>query len=445
MLRVRLRMLAGALCVLACACQKPVGSQADTRRAGHAPAPSASASAAIGSGRTLELQARHESGVPLHGSPGSGSVIARLADGSKARLEGQSADGRWYEVSQGSVRGWITRRYVVGATSSARAPRSALPEDSPFASKSACAAALAAAERLPRNSGQERIASWNLHWFPDGKPGKGDDSELGTDVEWLACTMAWLDASIVALQELKSTTRARAKLDELVTLLDRNTHGSWHVALDDCPERAGQHVGLLYDEQRAKRLSSATVAELNPHGSPCKDQLRPGLDAYLRFRGGLDLHVISAHLKAGGQRRDLELRERSYAAFSEAYARAQELAADSDVLVIGDLNTLGCPDCSPPLPQDRELALLDQRLASEGFERLRPDLGCSMYYGEKPSLLDGATASLGFRELGRGAKLHVSGLCAELGCRSAPPGLSAHERLSDHCPVYVDVDDRDQD
>ncbi len=440
-------VLASTLCVLALACRKPLPSDASGSGAASASvaakaAPSPSAS--IGS--TLTVKARHESGVPVHAAPSSGAVIARLSDESAVRLEGQSADARWYDVSQGNVRGWVTRRYLPGLPSPGEAPASVLAGESPFVSREACAAALAAGKRQPRGSGQARIASWNLHWFPDGKPGKGASAEgEGSDAEWLGCVLSWLDAPVVALQEVKLTLRAQATMAGLLATLTRHTRGNWQIALDDCPDNFGQHLAVLYDEKRVKKLSSATVAELNPHGSPCKDQLRPGLDLYLRFQGGLDLHVITAHLKAGGERRDYELRQRSFSAFSDAYARAQRLFADPDVLVIGDLNTMGCPDCSPAVEQESELALLDENLAGEGFQRLHPDQACSMYYGERGALLDGAAASLGFRELGRHPALHVSGLCAELACRRATRRLAAHERLSDHCPVYVDIDDQDRD
>lgn len=392
-------------------------------------------------GRTVPVRARHPSGVPLHPAPESNDVSGRLADGSEVRIESIAASGRWFEVSQGATRGWVTRRYL----SSTRAPSAALRSDSVFASREACLAALGRGERAPRPRSTARLASWNLHWFPDGKPGKGgnEEPERGTDLEWLACTIAWLDVDVLAAQELKGTAAARQALDGLRAALDRHSGGRWSARLDAC-DANGQHVGLFYDEKRVRRLAGGDVAELNPHGKPCQDQLRPGHAAYLRFPGGLDLHVISAHFKAGGERRSLELRQRSFAALSEAHGALQTITADADVLVLGDLNTMGCPDCSPPLSHEQELARVERSLAGEGFRRLASDVACSHHFEGEGSLLDGAVAALGFVEAGQ-ARVTVSGLCAELGCKPPRSRLAARERLSDHCPVYVDLPDVDRD
>jgi endonuclease/exonuclease/phosphatase family metal-dependent hydrolase len=296
---------------------------------------------------------------------------------------------------------------------------------------------------VPRAPSVARIGSWNLHWFPDGKPGRGEDGE-GTDLPWLACAITFLDLDVLAAQEVKGTRRAREALSTLVSLLDRSTGGSWQVTVDDCPESSGQHVAVLYDSKRARRLGGATLAALNPHGEACKDQLRPGLDAYLGFRGGLDLHVVSVHLKAGGKARDIALRQRSFESFSEAFAAAQLTAPDRDVLVLGDLNTMGCPDCSPPKSSTAELAELGPLLAREGFRKLESDLACSFHFQGAGTLLDGAGVSSGFLEA-EGVTLRVGGPCAELGCERAPERHPARSALSDHCPVYVDLPDRDLD
>jgi endonuclease/exonuclease/phosphatase family metal-dependent hydrolase len=288
-----------------------------------------------------------------------------------------------------------------------------------------------------------RIGSWNLHWFPDGKPGRGERG-AGTDLRWLACAIAYLDLDVLAAQELKGTEQARRAMNELTSHLDRHTKGKWQVLVDDCPESNGQHVAVLYDSKRARRLGGGTLAELNPHGAPCKDQLRPGIDAYLGFPGGLDVHVVSVHLKAGGKPRDLALRRRSFESFSEAFDAAQKIAPDPDVLVLGDLNTMGCPDCSPPLSSRAELAELGSLLEREGFRKLESDVGCTYHFDGSGTLLDGAGVSRSFVEA-EGVEVRVAGPCAELGCERAPERHPARSLLSDHCPIVVDIPDRDLD
>lgn len=463
-----MRALAVALLALACGL---VGCrELSTQREGPAapsaqpqasspPRPSAEAVSSarkaedLAAGQLRALHARHASGVPLHPAPGDGAISARLRDGSAVRIEGVHEDGRWFEVSQGAERGFITRRYLEPErerrpqpAASSRAEPRALGASSPFRSREACLAALARGEREPRAPGVARLGSWNLRWFPDGKPGKGENlaSGAGSDVRWLACVIAYLDLDALAVQEIKRTKRAEAKLTALRGLLDSHQRGSFRVELDDCPEPA-QHVGVIYDAKRVTRLGATVLGELNPHGRACQDQLRPGFAAFLRFRGGLDLHLASAHLKAGGEQRSFDLRLRSFAGLSEAYASAQALAADPDVLVLGDLNTMGCPECSPRVSDQEELARLDTTLAGEGFRRLPSDRACTHYYRERGGVLDGATGSLGFAELGREATLRVSGLCAALECQPLRGRPQALERLSDHCPIYVDIPDRDED
>jgi hypothetical protein len=434
--------LAAVLCV---GCRTVENPQLGVTAALPSTTPSAPASSpppeALAVGQSVKVRARHASGVPLHPAPESSSVSGRLADGSSARIERVGVGGRWFEVSQGELRGWVTRRYL---TDSSQPPK--LPPESVFASRDACEAALQRQERAARPPGQARIGSWNLHWFPDGRPGKGgasDDAERGSDLPWLACVITWLDLDALAVQEVKGGAAAQAALDRLRSLLD-GYGGKWQAALDGC-DKNGQHVGLLYDQKRVTRERSFDVAELNPHGAPCQDQLRPGHASYLRFPGGLDLYLVSAHFKAGGERRSLELRQRSFSALTRAYDAVQEHGKDGDVLLLGDLNTMGCPDCSPAQTSAVELAGVDRAVSALGFRRLGSAVACSHYFDGKGTLLDGALSAPNFAELGSKATVQVSGLCAELGCDPPSSRFAAQERLSDHCPVYVDIQDRDSD
>lgn len=389
-------------------------------------------------GDEVRVRATHPSGAPLHPEPGSSKVSGRLADGSVARIE-RVQEGRWFEVSQSSLRGWVTRRYLAFG----QRERSSIAADSPFSSREACLARVARQERLERKTGVARIGSWNLHWFPDKKPGN-QQGQGGADLEWLACAITFLNVDVLAVQEVKGTPRARQALAELVRRLDELSGGAWQASVDDCPKSSSQHVALLYDERRVSYLGGGTLAELNPHGEPCKDQLRPGLGAYFRFPGGLDLHVVSVHFKSGGKARDYGLRRRSFESLSEAFDAAQKIARDEDVLVLGDLNTMGCPDCSPAKSPEAELTELGPLLEKEGFRRLESDVGCTFHFEGRGTLLDGALVSRALREA-EGATVRVGGACATLGCERVPERHAARSALSDHCPITIDLTDRDLD
>jgi endonuclease/exonuclease/phosphatase family metal-dependent hydrolase len=315
---------------------------------------------------------------------------------------------------------------------------------SPWASLTSCRAALAAAPN-PRAKGVARIGAWNLRWFPDGGPGTRA-KEDSSDLDWLACSIAWLRVDVLAVAEIKAGARPRQALEDLATRLSALTGSRFRTLLDDCPKSSSQKVGMLYDERRVTLGKQATLAEPNPHGEPCKDQLRPGLAAHFRFPGGLDLTVVALHLKSGGERRSFELRGRSFAAFGAAVAAAQALSGDADVLLIGDMNTMGCPDCSPAITAVEELTFVDRTFgaSSPPLRRLSTAPGCSHSYSGKKTLLDWAAAS-DLAELPSGRSASVSGYCAALGCDTAESPPRATLSLSDHCPVLVDIDDLDRD
>lgn len=332
--------------------------------------------------------------------------------------------------------------------SSAR-PRRPRPQPSglpatPWQGLAACRAALAAGPS-PRATGVARIGAWNLHWFPDGGPGTRA-RQNASNLDWLACAIAWLDVDVLAVEEIKAGTRPKLALDDLAARISALTGARFRAVLDDCPKASSQKVGLLYDERRATLKKHATLAELNPHGEPCKDQLRPGLAGHFGFPGGLDLTVVAAHLKSGGERRSYELRARSFQAMGQATAAAQQLAGDRDVLFIGDMNTMGCPDCSPAFTQAEELAAVDKTLAASTppLRRLRTSPGCTYSYSGQKSLLDWA-AAVDLAELPVDRAVTVSGYCAALGCDTTSDPPRSTLELSDHCPVVVDIDDLDRD
>jgi endonuclease/exonuclease/phosphatase family metal-dependent hydrolase len=208
-------------------------------------------------------------------------------------------------------------------------------------------------------------------------------------------------------------------------------------------------VGILFDSRRVRASEAVTYAEMNPYGEACKNQLRPGLGAHFSFAGGLDLHVVSVHLKSGGERRSLDLRARSLANFPAVVSRTQAQVNDEDVLVMGDFNSMGCSHCSPSVTADAERASLDAELErmAPAMSLVSPASQCSEYHRGSGTLLDIMAVTKSMQETASTAKLRVSGVCGELRCAPLPNRAtpSALAELSDHCPVYVDLTDRDLD
>jgi predicted extracellular nuclease len=118
------------------------------------------------------------------------------------------------------------------------------------------------------------------------------------------------------------------------------------------------------------------------------------------------------------------------------------LDLDRDVLVLGDYNTMGRQD-SLPISGQEELAVFDGEL-SPGFRRLAMTPNCTEYFEGKGGTLDHIVASTGMQEMAATAR--VTGYCALAGCAPIAGAMpAAAERLSDHCPVVVEIQDRDLD
>jgi endonuclease/exonuclease/phosphatase family metal-dependent hydrolase len=301
--------------------------------------------------------------------------------------------------------------------------------------------------RLARKLGRARLVAWNVRWFPDGGPGKRA-SENPTDIEWLACAMAYLNADVFALQEIKAYPRARQKLDEVRKRLGGHQQAEFRARLDDCEPEAAQHVGLLWNADQVRAEKFEVFAELNPLAGPCQNQLRPGLGARFRFAGGLDLEIVAAHLKSGGEPRSRSLRERSAARLPGLLAAVERRHLDDDLVVLGDFNVMGCKTCTPAIDGDAERDALAEQLGRgpKPLSLLPTAPACSHYFSGKASLLDLVVATRAMKELGGAPQVVSSGLCAELACGSLPePAPEAYRQLSDHCPIVIDLHDEDLD
>lgn len=314
-------------------------------------------------------------------------------------------------------------------------------DDSPWESRQACLRALErerpARGARPRESA--RLGTWNIRWYPDGRPGK-KAPKVGTDIPWLACAIAWIDVDVLAVQEMKTLPRASQRTTELLTELDRLTGGSWRAGFDDCPQGATQHVGMLWNARRAQVSHARTEAALNPHGAPCKDSLRPGYAAEVRFGDGPPFHFVSVHFKSGTERRSLELRERSFAAMPQVLASARSRTPGAEVIFAGDFNTMGCSGCSPNVPAAAELARVRAMAQTAGLLWAGAEPGCTEFFRGRGQILDGFFVTEGLARRSQGPA-RVSGLCGALGCQPAERvgQLPAARRLSDHCPVVLEL------
>ena len=318
----------------------------------------------------------------------------------------------------------------------------------PWSTPEACESLLAQGHRHGRTLGTARLATWNVRWFPDGAPGHAVAPSRATDLNWFSCVIAWLDVDAIALQEVKADALSLSKLDGVVDSLNRRTAGKWAYRLDECPSTSGQHVAWLYDGKRVKESFALQYAAVNPHAGACTGHLRPGFGMTFKFEGGLDLHAISVHLKSGVSERDLRLRKQSWAALPGIAASETRRSNDPNLLILGDFNSMGCQKCETAVDSESEIAELDQQLGlgELHLQRMTTDLGCSHYFQRKPAQIDHILVTTDTRALAPSAQVTVEGYCKELHCRHyAGKDPNAYRHLSDHCPLVVELVDRDLD
>lgn len=315
-----------------------------------------------------------------------------------------------------------------------------------FRSPEACASAIASGEHLTRANGLVRVVTWNVRWFPDGEPGKSPTGH--TNIAWLACALKWLDADAVMLQEVKRLPHAVAAMQQVVAALGSH----WVVHADDCPDASRQHIVLLVRGDRLEVSNVATRGDIDPttvkNGTPaCPGRLRPALTAYLRSRrGGLDFHLAGVHLDSGKEARDHDDRIAAWGRLPLLSEAMRAAAPDDDVIVLGDFNTMGCKGCTHGTPHEEIGALADAALHLPlPFRLASRDLACSEYYHQHGTALDHVLISATMQEADD-ATARVSGVCDALSCeRMKSEWSSALAGLSDHCPVVLDLADKDVD
>jgi len=349
------------------------------------------------------------------------------------------------------LEGWIVAKYVGRITGHQNiTPLLGTPEaPSVWSGPDACRTAIDGDGRLLKADSALRVATWNIRWFPFGDKA-ADIPGKHTDLHWLACALTWLDAEIIAVQEILTTPAAVNAMDSVLDQLSANTGGDWRIALSKCGSGTKQHVGFIWDASRVTLSDQRDVWQFNGaangKANPCENSLRPGFYAYAeRNGGGADFHVFAVHADSGVSSRDLDNRERALSRIGSVMAPL--LNRDADIIIAGDFNTMGTGDISA----DTEINALAGTVASEtpGFNHRMPYPGCSHYYSSKAGMLDHILVATGMVEAAAAQPI-TTGYCAELVCGRPGSGSFddmplAYQKLSDHCPVYMDISDKDSD
>ena len=286
-------------------------------------------------------------------------------------------------------------------------------------------------------SSEIRVATWNIRYFPEPE----------TDPARVADILAGLDAELIAVQEIRDEA-ALASLLADVNARVRSAAGTgggrvYSYVLAESGGNGGLYVGYVYDTLAVELSSVRTMWRLQ-----MTEDLRPGLAARVKSRrGGLDFGVIVMHTDSGVRDRDYQNRLRFLDSLSAVLP--EFVASDADVIVLGDLNTMGreADGEVTAVTAQQEIASLDRELEALGMRRLQNEPDCTEYYRGRGVTLDHIVVAAATREAPTDLVAEVLGYCREVKCAPLDPDdMPLDYRVaSDHCPVIVDLIDVDAD
>ena len=408
-------------------------------------------------GQSVVLEATKPAGVPIHRKPAP-SYLKHVPTGTPATILKIAPDGPWLFLRlPHEVTAWVHTQYI--HTSSPPASSSSTPDLSPtstgdekavWADREHCETVVNQGRRMPAEpSSHLRIATWNLRWFPQGRsPDQPEEFAEPTDLNWLTCVIRWMQTDILAVQEILATPEATVALTTVTENLTTQTGQTWRWHRQPCGRPDDHHLGLLWNDSRVALTQFDSLWQFNAkaeNGShPCTYGLRPGQYARVQSRtvNGVDFHLIAVHLKSGPTVFDVEERHKALNRIDQAIA--PYLNQDQDVVIVGDFNTMGAGDWKS---RESEIKNLRRHLEKEkpGFTDLEPHPQCSHYFRGRSGWLDHILVSREMKEITVTSST-VTGYCAIAGCRRIHVEYPrAYRHLSDHCPVVVEIENRDQD
>lgn len=403
-------------------------------------------------GQQIQLKATNPLGVPLHKNAFS-SLKDRVKDDAQATVIDTDNNKHWLNIStESGQQGWIIEKYVsqIIAEEDNNDTVGIEPHlvQEVWSSAPSCQTVVNNRQLLPRKNDTLRIGTWNIRWFPDGSLNSNDNSQK-TDLDWLSCTIAWMDVDVLALQEIRTTPTAQTAWNSVIKDLNEYTGGNWQKILNGCGSPNSQHLGFLYNADKITPKNKQEVWQFNgasdDASEPCAGNLRPGYRAFFESPDGFDFYAISVHLDSGIKDRDISNRRTAAERIDQVTEDIKNI--DGDIIILGDFNTMGTGSEESAREEIEELKAKAKQ-EEPGFTLVEFQPSCSHYFNKNPGLLDHILVSDSTIEDGelKIAQASVQGYCALNKCESIDQDMpSSYQKLSDHCPVLIDFINQDLD
>ncbi len=279
--------------------------------------------------------------------------------------------------------------------------------------------ALALASALGGCSSEVTIATFNIRFFP----------EEGTDRSKVAAEIAALDASIIAVQEIRDVRALGDVLEDVSTRTGRD----YQVIIGTCGgDGQGITTGIVYDAEAWTVAEHRDYPDLRPDGE-CGQRRQPGTLGVFEDSRGQRLSVLSVHLRPFPHEFDVRREQ-----WGRLLQRLDEIEQrhDAPAVALGDYNSTGYRD-----EPKEERTFIDTTVAQAGYQLPTAGLACTEYWRPKgdegpfrPSMLDHVVATRG-----RWTPAKVRGMCERLACAPTKPEAMDpdYASVSDHCPVTV--------
>ena len=411
-------------------------------------------------GDSVILQAKKPVGVPLHRQP-SPSYLQHVPTGTTGIIKKIASDPHWIQLRLESGKEvWVHSKYVRLGTQPTPSPQKPpTPHQTSFtlggepavwSGQDECESSIDQGQRMALPSETIlRLGTWNVRWFPIGSA-PDDHSARGkkTNLDWMTCTLIWMSLDVIAVQEILATPEATKALDSVTDSLSQKTGDTWKWYRQPCGRPEDHHIALLWNDSRVALSNFESLWQFNAKAEssqkPCTYGLRPGQYAQVRSRqeNGTDFHLIAVHLKSGPTVFALEERQKALNRIDRTVKPL--IDSDQDVVILGDFNTMGAGDWHS---QRSELKYVRRMVGKEkpGFKDLALNPQCSHYFRGRGGSLDHVLATKSMKEL-TVSSAQVTGYCALSDCQRIKGDYPlAYRSLSDHCPVVVEIDNRDQD